>query len=591
MIAPSSLVRRLLAGQKLVWIFSGTVLLPGLMLAIFGLRSIVQERGRMEEEMREDLKAAAELIGVRLGNDLAASGSLIRLAGEDAKMWPAPFRAAAGEAGSLAVLVRRGRQMSVTPARQVLCDCGLAEGSSLPAGGRAAELHQEARELKKAGRTRDALRLYKRIEKEPPVLLGSLPTDLVAAYESLMMEPGDTSCAECPSGAVRLYQRLVEGHWQLEKASYAFYSGRLRAMLPSGPQVNHWREVERRKLSLTAAVESYLENPRPYLHFDDGYYIALSRGETQGTVIVGERFLRSHIWPAAFQNLTGKTGFALLEPDGKLLFGRMPGPQDGPVILTPLPGEPQMLLQSWPIRPAAALASREWQLTLYAATLSLAALLLLSGAYLSVRAIKAELRMAQLKEDFVSTVSHEFRSPLAGLNQLGEMLRDDRVPDEKRRRDYYQLIVAETQRLRRLVENVLDFSQIQEGRKSYHMEMFSPTPWLREIAAETESAWSGSGLRVVAAIEEELPVLTGDREALSTAMRNLMDNAMKYSGASKVVELTARANASELTISVRDYGTGFAERKGRSSKPAAVCRLAKFLRRRHFLRWTLRDIV
>jgi signal transduction histidine kinase len=132
--------------------------------------------------------------------------------------------------------------------------------------------------------------------------------------------------------------------------------------------------------------------------------------------------------------------------------------------------------------PAALYAGVTRRQNLYLAMLAVLVLLLGFGGYFTIQALRNELAVAQMKSDFVSTVSHEFRSPLAGINQLGEMLRDGRVEDENRRQEYYGMIVAESQRLRRLVENVLDFARMEDGRKQYRFEAVEPAGWLREIA-------------------------------------------------------------------------------------------------------------
>ena len=88
--------------------------------------------------------------------------------------------------------------------------------------------------------------------------------------------------------------------------------------------------------------------------------------------------------------------------------------------------------------------------------------LLMVGSYVTARAVKRELEVARLKSDFVSTVSHEFRSPLTAIRQLSEMLERGRVTTEEKRLEYYALISRESGRLSRLVENLLDFSRIEE---------------------------------------------------------------------------------------------------------------------------------
>ena len=163
-----------------------------------------------------------------------------------------------------------------------------------------------------------------------------------------------------------------------------------------------------------------------------------------------------------------------------------------------------------------------------------------------------------MQSDFVSTVSHEFRSPLAGINQLGEMLRDGRVPDD-RRQHYYELIVTETRRLRRQVENILSFSRMEDGRKQYRLEPLDAAGWLRDVSEEFQGQVADRGFAIEVSIPDALPAIVADREALTTAVHNLLDNAVKYSRESRTVQVEATANGDGLTISVRDRGVGIRE--------------------------------
>jgi signal transduction histidine kinase len=178
------------------------------------------------------------------------------------------------------------------------------------------------------------------------------------------------------------------------------------------------------------------------------------------------------------------------------------------------------------------------------------------GGYLMVRTLKTELAMAQIKSDFVSTVSHEFRSPLAGINQLGEMLRDGRVENPGRRQEYYDMIVSETQRLRRLVENILDFSRMEDGRKHYRFERLDCADWLRELAQDFQDEVAGRGFAIETTIPKQLPEIIADRETLTTAVHNLLDNVVKYSRDWSTVHLEASTDGERLSISIRDRGVG-----------------------------------
>jgi signal transduction histidine kinase len=145
---------------------------------------------------------------------------------------------------------------------------------------------------------------------------------------------------------------------------------------------------------------------------------------------------------------------------------------------------------------------------------------------------------------------------LTGIRQLGEMLARDRVKDESKRHQYYELIVHESERLARLVENVLDFSRMEAGRKQYRFEALNTASWLKDVAADFQIEASRSGYELQAQIPGDLPVISGDREALTTAVRNLLDNACKYSLESKSVWLDAEAADGGVRVCVRDRGVG-----------------------------------
>jgi len=168
------------------------------------------------------------------------------------------------------------------------------------------------------------------------------------------------------------------------------------------------------------------------------------------------------------------------------------------------------------------------------------------------------MEVARLKSEFVSAVSHEFRSPVTGIRQLAEILLRGQ-PSEERRLQYYELIGHESDRLARLVENVLDFSRMEEGRKEYRLEPLEAGAWLRAVVEEFRAEVAQRGYRLEADLPERLPSLLADREALTSALHNLLDNAVKYSPSCKTVWLQAEASGDSLTIRVRDRGLGIAE--------------------------------
>jgi len=215
-------------------------------------------------------------------------------------------------------------------------------------------------------------------------------------------------------------------------------------------------------------------------------------------------------------------------------------------------------LDIWPRRAEALLTDYRRRHYLYLATLALMIASLIFGVYTSARTLQKQLDVARLKSDFVSAVSHEFQSPLAGIRQLAEMLSSGRVPSEERRLQYYTMILRESERLSSLVENVLGFARITEKGNQYGFELVETSSWLRDAVERLQQSRVVRGASVVATIPDALPPLRVDREALAGAIGNLLDNAVKYSPECKTVWLEAESQGEYVVIRVRDQGIGIA---------------------------------
>ena len=201
----------------------------------------------------------------------------------------------------------------------------------------------------------------------------------------------------------------------------------------------------------------------------------------------------------------------------------------------------------------------------------------LVGLLAAQRAFRRQLRLNEMKSNFVSSVSHELRAPIASVRLLAESLDRGKVTDEAKRRDYFRLIGQECRRLSSLIENVLDFSRIDQGRKQYEFEptdlpaLVSQTVKLLEpYAAERQVT-----LRLLQPSTFHLqPSLDG--KALQQALVNLIDNAVKHSPAGSEVEIVlsdsrapraphdpppatdslAPSPSPRISLSVTDHGPG-----------------------------------
>ena len=194
-----------------------------------------------------------------------------------------------------------------------------------------------------------------------------------------------------------------------------------------------------------------------------------------------------------------------------------------------------------------------------------AAMIGLLGAY---RAFQRQLKLADLKSNFVSSVSHELRAPIASVRLLAESLERGKITDEPKRQDYFRLIGQECRRLSGLIDNVLDFSRIDQGRKRYE---FEPTD-LRALVQQTVDLMEPYAAERSVPLELEAPAnaveLVGDGRALQQALVNLLDNALKHSPAGSPVRIALAVTPAGIRLSVADAGPGIpAEDRERIFEP------------------------
>jgi signal transduction histidine kinase len=164
-----------------------------------------------------------------------------------------------------------------------------------------------------------------------------------------------------------------------------------------------------------------------------------------------------------------------------------------------------------------------------------------------------------MKADFVSNVSHELRTPLASIRVFGEFLKLGRVKEPGKIREYGEYIETESRRLTQLINNILDFSKIESGQKTYHFESTDAEHVVLDTLKTFEVVLEQNGFSVkLERPDRRLPQVVIDPEAIAQAFINLLDNAVKYSGDSKEIEVRMAEKGDFVTISVVDHGIGIA---------------------------------
>jgi len=182
----------------------------------------------------------------------------------------------------------------------------------------------------------------------------------------------------------------------------------------------------------------------------------------------------------------------------------------------------------------------------------------LFAGYLLLRDVHRETETAAMRSHFVASVSHELKTPLTSIRAHAETLLMGRAGSPDTTSDYLRTIVSESERLTRLVDSVLDFSRIEQGRKAYHLQQTSLDEVVQSAARAMEHPLSQLGFTLTISSDGTAPVVGADPEALTQAILNLLGNAMKYSGDARIIEVRTGTRNDEAFVDIVDHGIGIA---------------------------------
>jgi signal transduction histidine kinase len=396
-----------------------------------------------------------------------------------------------------------------------------------------------ARVFRKLGRTADAMEADRQLSMIPDVRVAGAPAELVGR-----LALADTAA---------LRDDLLRGRWPLSRGQFEFYWSQVDAGHPA-PSM----DAELTRAALLAWNNRTREpaaRGQTTVWMDDRPHFLLWRATPDGRSILVTT-------PGALlgSSAATDTGIALVDSEGRTLAGTRDGAGRAAIRTA---AESHLPWTLYATRPAGyhdpgVMARQRFLLF----GMAIMVVFLLAGTYFIARVIRRETAVSRLQSDFVSAVSHEFRSPLTSMRQLSEMLALGRAPSDRRQR-YYDTLVNETERLQRLVEKLLNFGGMEAGKRQYHFESLDTAPLVEHVAHEFERQIAASGRLIELHGEPTGCRIEADREALSIALRNLVDNALKYSPDQPAVWVEWERENETVAIRVRDKGPGIpaAERK------------------------------
>jgi signal transduction histidine kinase len=590
MARPTSNLRNV---RLIVAISIGLVLLISLTLGWLGWRLLMQEEALQKQqvesriEQRADAMLAAFLRRVaetdawlnRIDTSLsteaavggpAAAGILVRFskAGVETRpaqsllYSPAPPSTESFDSSLFALAQRLEFQASdLNAARAALAT--LTESKDLAV--RAEALLRLARVLAKRGETVEALATYSKLANENRMSLTDAPYALLSRLARCELLEASQQHAAARQEAGALIEALESGTWTISKETYAWYSAAARKVAgepaQSHPPIeklavasaveaawDEWQIFQRSgSRSLTKHVPSSAETP--VLTFLN------ANPERMAALIFAGDAVRVLVLEPDSQDI-GDLQVSLVEERGQSIFGthNSGGPLQTSRTLSAA-GVPWQLHVTTAEAGASGTFLTEHRNYLVLALVAIIAIVA-TACYTMARGVLREAAAGRLQSDFVSAVSHEFRSPLTTLRQLTELLAEGRIQDESRRRKYFNVLQQETSRLHQLVEDLLDFGRMDAGRRQYQLEKVDLSELVRSGVNEYQSQAGASRHRIEMTAGHSEILVAADREAIRRLVRNLLENAVKYSPEASSVWVETACDSLVAVLRVRDEGIG-----------------------------------
>lgn len=637
---------------KLSWqrsaliIFTSTLLLLCIVLAVFAIREVGREKLVRENEIKKDYQTAADFIAGEIKSTLSELESKINQRiqsfpiSSTSKELLGLFVQIQSEEGLIAevFLVSEKNGISFLLFQPLYKLSETAQPSSLPLGLEINPLFKQAETLEfinadytkaiaayeslivsssnqekpalfnaigrcnlKAKNLNEALKAYNRIAQNYSGILhqSGVPFGIIANFQAgkILFELEDIEKSRVQ--LFSLLDDLFKPRWSLTKPQFTLYLDKTKDLIQavrekSPEKINvealeqKWAEfllIEEDKTQQMSWIELIVHNVIPkiqnissdpqtasngFLRFleilEDKPYLFAFKSINQSSLLVflyDTDYFTSQMFPNILEQVPAfNNGLAILQDHlGRSLAGQnIQGVNENhPIVSTPI-GTNQGFLP-WTISiferiPGFAERQYKRKRNLYLLTAAAVISILLFGGFLAIRSTAKELKLAKMQSEFVSTVSHEFRTPIMSIRYLGELLQRGRIRDEEKRQEYYETITEESKRLGRLIENTLDFSKIEAGMKKYSFEQTDVAEILADAETYFQKQFLDNKFVLENDIQDSLPLIKGDREALTRALLNLLDNAAKYSGNSRKIILRSYSKDSFVFLEVEDFGNG-----------------------------------
>jgi signal transduction histidine kinase len=422
------------------------------------------------------------------------------------------------------------------------------------------------------------------IENNVPLSAAAL-SQIVEGYEALQ------AGKESEQAAIELYSFLLENPWDLEDGSYLYYLELAHAYL------THLKSFDLKLIDL-AKQEEIIRGECKFIQFiqqkcSHSIHSELKSSEAAGQsihylspVFQGQvLFLRYFLLPSASQSLvlgyqinqkyfiTNKLQEIIRSSDlGRQFVPAILDEQDSVIYQQEkiVSGHPLIVehcssvLPTWRVAffdrngktiDDIVAAEKRFYIILFIGTV----ILMVVGIGITVRTAAHEIQMAQMKSEFVSNVTHELKTPLTLIRMFSETLESGLVTEEQKRKEFSGIIRRESERLSHLIDNILDFSKMEAGKKEYQFEEVDIVELTRQTLESYSYQIEQQGFHLDISIPAYPLFIYADRNAIQQCILNLISNTLKYYEGEKYLGVVLLKNEHKVTLSVTDHGMGIAK--------------------------------
>jgi signal transduction histidine kinase len=402
----------------------------------------------------------------------------------------------------------------------------------------------------------EALRSYRQVAGYGAIPLGGMPAALAGGIGAIAVLERRGDRLAVTEAALELQRDLRSGRWLITSAAYHYVDGEISRWTADGKN-----DAPPPRLALSEAVERLWElwserhvqmpGRATWLTSAGPVLVVWRAAESTHTAFVVCGPVIEKQWATVSGALV-----VLTDPDGHFIGDASRLPATRPAIrlasVTQLPWN----VQVFEVPDSAEDTAYRLRRSLLIAATAILLAMIGGGGWFIGHSVARELALARLQTDFVSAISHEFRTPLTTLFQLSELLKRGRVASEQDRQEYYELLHRESDRLRRLVESLLSFGRLEAGRMQFRFETLDAASLVRQLAVEFAQGQQACGHKVDVEGCVAVSQVKADREAIRCVVWNLLENAAKYSPDSDALEVEVSTGGRNVEIAVRDHGIG-----------------------------------